>query len=207
MQYFHTSRWAALWSRYDYRTIYQLFQIKAMRLMSTSDVNLFISFAAYRSCTRSPPSSLGTPAPQPNLLPLWDWPIERRSPFQLPSRCQGKRKRRVAELLLVYVPPEKSIRLCHTMIQHVRAAAGALVGNLWKIQFQDWSSFLCASKHYSSMASYGIFFFVLERSCSSSLEHPSPSLEGVVVVLKGGVGRIVVGRMQLKMRPSKVVLR
>ena len=61
------------------------------------------------------------------------------------------------------------------MFQRVRTAGRVLPGNLRKIQLQGLSSFLYASKRCSSMGSHGIFFLMLERPCSSSLEHPSSS--------------------------------
>ncbi len=64
------------------------------------------------------------------------------------------------------------------MFQRVRTAGRVLVGNFWKIYFQGLPCFLYASKRCLSNSSYGIFFLVLERSCSSSLEHPSSSLLG-----------------------------
>jgi hypothetical protein len=47
---------------------------------------------------------------------------------------------------------------------------------LLKIHSQDLPSFMYASKRCSSMSSHEIFFLVLERFCSSSLEQPSSSL-------------------------------
>jgi hypothetical protein len=60
-----------------------------------------------------------------------------------------------------------------TMVQRVRTAAGVLPGNFLKIQSQDLSSFLYTSKRCSSMSSHRLCLLVLERPCSSSLEHSS----------------------------------
>ena len=72
------------------------------------------------------------------------------------------------------------------MFHRVRTAAGVLVGNFWKIQLQDLSSFLYANKRCSSMAPHGVFFLVLERFCSSSLEQPSSSLKPLSSSLLAG---------------------
>jgi hypothetical protein len=61
------------------------------------------------------------------------------------------------------------------MVQRVRTAAAVLPGNFLKIQSQDLSSFLYASKRCSSTGSHGIFILVLEP-CFFLLEHASSSL-------------------------------
>lgn len=66
------------------------------------------------------------------------------------------------ELPPVHLWEEAHLTLRCTMVQRVRTAAGVLPGNLPKIQSQDLSSFLYASKRCSSTGSHGIFILVLE---------------------------------------------
>lgn len=64
------------------------------------------------------------------------------------------------------------------MFQRVRTAGRLLPGNLPKIHSQDLPSLLYASKPCSSRFDHRLCLLVCERLCSSSLEHPSPSLLG-----------------------------
>jgi len=56
------------------------------------------------------------------------------------------------------------------MFQRVRTAAGVLPGNLPKIQSQDLSAFLYASKRCSSMSDHQLCLLVLEHPSSSLLD-------------------------------------
>jgi hypothetical protein len=62
------------------------------------------------------------------------------------------------------------------MFQRIRITGRVLPGNLRKIHPQDLSSFLYASKRYSSRSDHRLYLLVLERPCSPSLEHSSSSL-------------------------------
>jgi hypothetical protein len=79
------------------------------------------------------------------------------------------------ELLPVHLWEEAYLTLCCTMVQRVRTAAGVLPGNFLKVQSQDLSSFLYASKRCSSTGSHGIFILVLEP-CFFLLEYALSSL-------------------------------
>ena len=80
------------------------------------------------------------------------------------------------ELLPVHLWEEAYLTLCCTMVQRVRTAAGVLPGNFLKVQSQDLSSFLYASKRYSSRSDHRLYLLVLERPYSPSLEHSLLSL-------------------------------
>jgi hypothetical protein len=62
------------------------------------------------------------------------------------------------------------------MLHRVHTAGRVLPGNLPKFHSQDLSSFLYANKRCSSNFDHRLCVLVLERSCSSSLKHPSSSL-------------------------------
>ncbi|KAH8797034.1 hypothetical protein F5882DRAFT_22836, partial [Hyaloscypha sp. PMI_1271] len=80
------------------------------------------------------------------------------------------------ELPPVHLREEAYSPLGRIIFQRVRIAGRVLPGNLRKIHPQDLSSFLYASKRYSSRSDHRLCLLVLERPCSPSLEHSSSSL-------------------------------
>ena len=96
--------------------------------------------------------------------------------FEFPVDAKGKGSEDWSNCFQSTCCQEVYATLGCIMLHRVSTAAGVLVENLRKIDLQDLPSFLYASKRCLSISFHGIFFLVLERFCSSSLELSSSLL-------------------------------
>jgi len=118
-----------------------------------------------------------------------------------PGRRQGTSRHLELELLPVSLREEAYLPLGRTMFQRIRIAGRVLPGNLRKIHSQDLPSFLYATKRCSSRSDHRLCLHVLERLCSSSLEHPSsPLLRSGSLSLKSLSSLLLDGLLPSKFR-------
>jgi hypothetical protein len=124
--------------------------------MSPSNVNLFILL--WCSAHASEPPRLERRFPRmylPSALGLAD--KRTRFLFSFPVDAKGKGSEEWLNCFQSTCCQKIYATLGRIMFHCVRTTAGVLVGNFWKIQLQDLSSFLYASKRCSSRGFYGTF--------------------------------------------------